>query len=175
MKKNIYLFFGLSILLNAFLCGFIASQTMMRSPHDGFDDGRGPPPMPPEHFMNQMIKEQSLNLSSDSQLKIIKIIKTHDNQASRPQEDIIPLLKDMKSILIADKIDNKKLTDIRQKIAQKEMSHHLKMDSLIDDIIKSLPKEDRIQFFSDLFPFDRPFPPPPARGNHFKENNAHNP
>lgn len=151
----------ISVLLNAFLIGFVFSRCMtppMMPPfmHEGmmhggpgFDGPGGPGmhgphgPGGPEHFMDEAVNV----LPEDEQAKVTALIDANHQNMEEDIHSIHDLVSQLRPVLIADKLDEKKLSDIEKKIDAQDAKLKQDTSKLMHTIATALPDEDRINFF----------------------------
>lgn len=156
--KHIIIALGVSVLLNAFLGGFVLSHHAGKhtSPfmHDS-KDHRPPPPM--ENMMFHVVKSQSKKLSADGQKTVVKIAdKYQTSLKENDMEKMEDIFADIRKTMTADVFDKKKVENLHKQLNSTEMRVKNAIGDMMIDIASHLSKEDRISFFTDLFP-----PPPP--------------
>jgi hypothetical protein len=155
---------GLSILFNAFLCGFIFSINIHpnRMPFMGRE--HSPPPM--EDMILDMTKSQSRKLSADGQRKIVEITDKYQEKFHKSKivnaHDIIDKIH---IAMTAESFDKTKVEKLHQYLSDKERQSKNNISNMMIEIADTLSNTDRILFFKELVP-------PPHMGNGSGENDT---
>lgn len=160
MKKNLSLFLAVSVLLNAFLAGFIIS---------GCRDG-GPPPFPhgphggdgPPHERGSMVDhilESSAGLSKEGQKIVSDVVAKHKSALNDDKmETTRAIFDEIGTALTAPKFDKAKIVALHKKLNETEVKMKTAIGDTMTEIAQSLSDQDRIAFFKEMLP-------PPPRGN----------
>lgn len=162
MSKKLLLTLILSLGFNVFLVGVFIGSRFNHGPHNGPQGSDGPPP-PPEMMMTHIIKDRQTSISPEGQKIIADILEK--NHADRPDMAFGQTMDDMKAVLTADKLDVTRMEVLQKTIDTLEENHHKNIGPLIQNIARSLPDQDRIAFFKELFSGKGPRPDgPPMDG-----------
>ena len=170
-NKYIGIALGVSILINAFLCGFLLSRHMDKNQIPFINGHHGPPPM--ENMMLHIVKSQSEKLSQDGQKTVQTITDKYQKIISKPDMDKMePIFTDIQKAMTADTFDSAKVEKLHKQLNTTELESKTAIGNMMTEIASKLSKSDRIAFFTDLFPprpngghpNDKPHGPPPDHG-----------
>ena len=145
--------FGLSLILNAFLIGFLAG---------GPGPFGGPPPFPdPE----KRFYDAARHLPAESREKVLTTLDDRVQQMRAHHADSFKGFDSIRSILTAPELDIEALNQAFEGMTKR----HNERAKLMDDILRSLAlsfenDEHRVQFFEEALPSKPPFSPPGKNG-----------
>lgn len=156
MHKYIGIALGASVLLNAFMGGFLISKSMGGHSPPAFGHPRmgenGPPR--PDDMMLRQLKEKAHSLSSSGEKKVLDILKEYEH--SRPEHSIHTekekVFSDIHTTLLAETFDAKKLEMLHKQITIQDNRFKSSIGDIVVKIASSLSKEDRQTFFKDIGP-----------------------
>jgi hypothetical protein len=158
MKHHIGIIIGISILMNAFLAGFVLSDQITRhrnSRHGDFEHHR-----PPEFMFLSMLEEKSHTLSQDGEKTVLAILeKNKANLQMDKMEKVHELFDKLQDVLLAEQLDQKKLKALHNELIKTEFGFKEALGNMMTEIAISISKEDRVKFFKDLGPRGHPMPP----------------
>lgn len=155
-NKYITIALGISILVNAFLCGFALSHHIDKEhlPFMG-GDHRGPPPM--EDMILHMVKSQSEKLSPEGRKTVMSIADKYQTIIRKSDMSHMEhIFTDIQKAMTADTFDKAKVESLHKQLNLTEINMKDAIGNMMVDIASHLSNSDRVAFFTDLFP-----PPPP--------------
>lgn len=161
-KKSITIAaFVFSLMLNAFLGGYLLSTTMREHYF------MSPPPPPPPHSPFDKMDRAISKLDIKYKEQIEEILKNKQENMHSHMEFMHQNIGKIKSVLTAENFDIDSLNKIKADMDTKDNAVKDDIFKIAVSISEILPKEERILFFNDLFNEDIPFggrhnhPPPP--------------
>lgn len=138
----------ISLLVNAFLGGFLISHIM--------GHGHFPPMMGhggPGEFMHRALSE----LSPESRPKVEAILAKYKPDEFGPQK-MGKHIEEMRKILTAPTFDRSAFEAAEKRMHAEEADMHKNISAMVGEIAKTLNDEERAKFF------EKAFPPPPDMG-----------
>lgn len=147
----------ISLLLNAFLGGYLISHLICR-PHGGPMMGAHGGP---NEFMRHALKE----LSPESRTKVEAVLDKYKPKHSGP-EKMGKHIDEMRSILTSPKFDKTKFEAVENNLHADERGMHDNISTMVQEIVKTLNDEERIKFFAKAFPPAPDMGHPPEDGDH---------
>lgn len=171
MKNKLVIGLAVSVLLNAFLAGFIFSGCKDAGPppfHHGPDGG---PPHERGSMVDHILKNSS-DLSEQGQQSVKDIVSKHKEALDNDKIDSNRTIFDeISKVLTAQKFDKSKIVELHKKLGDSETKMKTEIANTMTEIAESLSDEDRIKFFKKMLPKkpDGNFgdgPPPPDQREH---------
>lgn len=138
----------LSLAANVFFVGFAATRFMAH------DRGHGPRMAGPDGGMDKAIS----HLESTDAEKIKAIVDNHRENVRTQMNEMRDLFEQIGPTLSAPQFDPDKLAALSAQIDAHDKAMKADMAAMMSTIAKTLPDEQRIQFFNEMFA-DRHFPP----------------
>lgn len=155
MSRNILFILGISIAINLFLMGFVASRLFDHP----FHGPRGEHGGGPEAGFDKAIS----GLDKEYQDKVRTIFNQHHKMVETQMNEMHVLFAQMEPTLTASHFDAAKFEALGRKIDDHDKQIKGSMGQMMSKIATVLPDDERIKFFSQIFT-DRPFPGPPPMG-----------
>ncbi len=160
---------AMSVLLNAFLLGYILSGPMsphtksfpehsefgMNMDHDGppppmFDQSDGPRgdkgPNGPEDHIAKLFEEKARALPIETRSKVMDIIGKYKAE-SKTEQDISQIFDNLQTALTADPLDRQQIIDLHKSMRQSDLANKDRMEQMVLDIAQTLSPEERKDFF----------------------------
>lgn len=161
-KKSITItIFVLSLMVNAFLGGYLLSTTVRGNLF--ISTPPPPPPHSPFERMNNAISKIDIKYKE----QIEKIINNKQESINSHMEFMHQNINKIKSVLTAENFDMDSLNKIKADMDKKDNAVKEDIFAMAVSIAEILPKEERILFFNILFSEDvsfvsKPHHPPPS-------------
>lgn len=149
-QKIVYITLALSILLNAFLLGFVVAHGHMRGPHGGPGFPGGP---------EAMLEQLAEKLPPDHRDQVKKLLHAQSEKMHTAFMDMRVMIDEVQPILTAEKFDEGKLRALSDKIDAHDRQIKQGIAETLINIAKTLPDAERIEFFNHLPPLGPPPPP----------------
>ena len=144
--KTLNLCLMISLLLNAFLAGFVISH--MSSHHDFAHHMPGG--LGPRGFMVAALD----TLPPDSRVRIEAILEKHKEDKPAPR-DMGKFFGTLRGELTSQTFDYKRFSALEKTLHQNEGQMHANLSRMIEEIAGTLNDQERVAFFA------KAFPPPP--------------
>lgn len=160
---------AISVLLNAFLLGYILSGPM--SPHTrsfpdhpefaiNMDNDMPPPPMfdqgegrrgdkgpnGPEDHIARLFEEKARALPTETRNKVMDIIGKYKEE-SKTEQDISQIFDNLQTALTADPLDRQQIIDLHKSMRQSDLANKDRMEQMVLDIAQTLSPKERKDFF----------------------------
>lgn len=148
-KKNIQICFLISLIINAFLIGFIVA---------GPGKFGGPPPFPNP---DKRLYDAAHHLPPSSKDKVLAILDEKTSKITQHHEQSFDGFGKIRAALTAPEMDMDKLNAAFESLGKQHDEHSVLMDDMLRTLAQSFENDqDRVRFFEEALPKEPPFPPP---------------
>lgn len=154
MRKHLSLLLAVSVLMNAFLAGFVISgcRDGDRPPFPHGPHGEGGPPHE-RGSMSDHILNNSAGLSKEGQKIVSDIVTKHKAVLDGDKVDgNRAIFDEISNALTAPKFDKDKIVALHKKLSDSEVKMKTAIGDTMTEIAESLSDKDRIAFFKDMLP-----------------------